>query len=100
MKLLFREFLLCFDAEEQLLRALQLGPIESFLFALDFAVQIFLDTIRQILGNLRLGSAQQKRPDPGRKPFSSERIAFGIIDSTELRAAAENTWHGESHQAP
>ena len=76
VKLLLRQFFLSFDPQEQLLRAFQLSPIERLLLAFDFAKQIFLDPIGQVLGNLRFCPAQQKWAHARGQPPPRQRIAL------------------------
>ena len=63
MELLLGEFFLRFDPEQQLLRAFQFGTVEGFLFAFNFAEQVFLNPVRQVFGHLPLGSPEQERAD-------------------------------------
>src|SRR5579859_1470078 len=100
MELLLRQFLLSLDLEQELLGGFELGSVKRFLLALNFTKQIFLDPIRQVLGHLRFGPAQQKGSDASRPASAGQRIAFGIVKSGKLSAAAEHARHGERHKTP
>src|ERR1041385_4205043 len=100
MKLLFGEFLLSFDAEQDLLSAFQFCAVKRLLVALNFTKQIFFDAIGQIFGNLRFCAAQNKWPNASSKPAPGEGISFGIVASRELGATAEHPGHGKGHETP
>ena len=100
MKLLLGQLLLSLNPEEDLLGGLEFGTVQSFLFAFDFAEQVFFDAIREILGDLSFCATQQERPDARGEAASCQGVAFGIIKAAELGAAAENAGHGERHETP
>ena len=100
MKLLLCQFLLGLDAQQHLLGMLEFRPVERLLFPFDFAEQIFLDAIGQILGDLGFGPAQEEGTHAGSEPPPGEGVAFGVVDFSELGTAAEHAGHGKGHQAP
>ena len=100
MELLLGEFFLGFDAQEELLGALEFGAVEGLLFAFDFAEEVFFDAVGQIPGDLTLGAAQEEGPDARGQAAAGKGIAFGVVEFGKLGAAAEDAGHGKGHEAP
>ena len=87
-------------AEEQLLRALELRVVERFLLAFDFAEQVFLDAVGQVLGDLGLGAAQEEGAHAGGQALAAQGIGLAVVSARERGAMTEHPGHGEAHEAP
>ena len=91
MEAFFRELLLRIHAQEHLLRTFEFGAVERLLFAFEFAVEVFLDAIRQIFRDLALRAAEDERAHPRREPAARERVFLCIVSAGKSRALAEDT---------
>ena len=98
--MLFGQFLLRLERQEQLLGAFEFGAVEGLLLPFDFAEEIFLDAVGEVFGDLAFGAAEEEGADPGRESPAGEGVVFGIVEFGELGAVSEQAGHGEVHEAP
>ena len=80
--------------------SLELGLVEGLLFALEFTEQVFLDALRQVLGDLHLGAPQQERTDACRKTSPAKGVFLGVEKFLKIPPVAEDAGHRKGHQAP
>ena len=96
----FIELRIGLDVQQREARALEFGAVERGLFAVEFAEEILLDALGEVLGDLAFRAAQDEGPHPRGEPAAGEGIAALVEVLREVSAPPEHAGHGEGHDAP